>query len=135
MSEHKLTRNQNLVLDALAGADAPLSAYAILDQLRSEGIRAPLQVYRALDKLQELGLCHRLESLSAFVACAQGGHAHAHADGALTAFAICETCGRVEEFADPVVAERLAAWAGETGFSPHHTTVEIRGRCRGCGAA
>ena len=132
MSEHNLTRNQNLVLDVLADAEAPLSAYSILDHLRADGIRAPLQVYRALDKLQQLGLCHKLESINAFVACA---HEHAHEKGALTAFAICEKCGRVDEFADPVVAERLAAWAHHTGFATDHATIEIRGRCKDCMSA
>ena len=31
-------------------AEAPLSAYDILDKLRDDGLRAPLQVYRALEK-------------------------------------------------------------------------------------
>src|SRR5690606_9624291 len=72
-----LTRNQTLVLDALEKADAPLSAYTILDRLRGDGLRAPLQVYRALEKLLSAGLVHRLESLNAFVACARP-HCHAH---------------------------------------------------------
>ena len=38
---------------AVSQAEAPLSAYTILDQLRDDGFRAPLQVYRALDKLLE----------------------------------------------------------------------------------
>jgi len=65
-----LTRNQELVLGTLAHAHAPLSAYDILDRLRPDGLRAPLQVYRALEKLTERGLAHRLESLNAFVCCA-----------------------------------------------------------------
>ena len=73
-----LTRNQELVLGTLAHATAPLSAYDILDQLRDEGLRAPLQVYRALDKLTERGLAHRLESLNAFVCCADA-HCHGRA--------------------------------------------------------
>ena len=36
-----LTRNQSLVLEALADAKGPLTAYAILDQLRDRGMRAP----------------------------------------------------------------------------------------------
>ena len=63
-----LTRNQTMVMAALTKSQAPMSAYAILNQLREHGFRAPLQVYRALDKLGELGLVHRLESLNAFVA-------------------------------------------------------------------
>ncbi|MBD8065555.1 transcriptional repressor [Devosia sp. PTR5] len=123
-----LTRNQGLVLGALTGSGAPLSAYDILDQLRSEGLRAPLQIYRALDKLVERGLAHRLESLNAFVACTD---AHCHRKG-LIAFAICESCGKVDEFADTVIEERLAAWAGSTGFTVGRTTMEIRGRCAAC---
>jgi Fur family zinc uptake transcriptional regulator len=126
-----LTRNQHLVLDALTGAMGPLSAYGILDRVRGDGIKAPLQIYRALDKLVAMGLAHRLESLNAFVACA---HSDDHHEG-LAAFAICETCGRVDEFADSVVEERLASWSGATGFKAERTTIEIRGHCRDCVAA
>jgi len=124
----ELTRNQSLVLERLSTSEAPLSAYAILDQLRGDGIKAPLQVYRALDKLLEQGLAHRLECLNAFVACADG---HCHRQG-LIAFTICETCGNVTEFADDVVKERLDKWASSKGFSPSRTSIEIRGTCNAC---
>lgn len=123
-----LTRNQELVLGALNASTAPLSAYDILDKLRTEGLRAPLQVYRALDKLVDRGLAHRLESINAFVACAD---AHCHRKG-LIAFAICESCGKVDEFADEVIEERLGAWARSGGFKVERTTMEIRGRCAEC---
>ncbi|HHY49051.1 MAG TPA: transcriptional repressor [Alphaproteobacteria bacterium] len=129
----ELTRNQNLVLATLNAASAPLSAYDILDRLRSEGLRAPLQVYRALDKLIEHGLAHRLESLNAFVCCA---NTERHAGtGGLAAFAICEDCGRVDEFADDVVEERLGEWASAHDFTAIRTTIELRGRCGACGRA
>ncbi len=128
---HDLTRNQHLVLSTLTGATGPLSAYGILDRVRGEGIKAPLQIYRALDKLVEMGLAHRLESLNAFVACAHAEAAHA----GLAAFAICESCGRVDEFADAVVEDRLAAWSRGTGFKADRTTIEIRGHCKDCVAA
>ena len=123
-----LTRNQELEMGALNGAPAPLSAYDILDLLRAEGLRAPLQVYRALDKLVERGLAHRLESLNAFVACADE---HCHRKG-LIAFAICESCGKVDEFADAVIEQRLGDWASKTGFKVERTTMEIRGKCAEC---
>lgn len=126
-----LTRNQGLVLGTLTESSGPLSAYDILDRLRIEGLRAPLQVYRALDKLVERGLAHRLESLNAFVACAD---AHCHRKG-LIAFAICEGCGKVDEFADAVIEERLGDWAGAEGFKVERTTMEIRGKCSECQAA
>jgi Fur family transcriptional regulator, zinc uptake regulator len=127
----ELTRNQHLVLDALNQSGAPLSAYDILDRLRGDGLRAPLQIYRALDKLVERGLAHRLESLNAFVACADS---HCHRKG-LIAFAICDGCGKVDEFADDVIEDRLGAWAGRTGFKVERTTMEIRGKCQACALA
>lgn len=125
-----LTRNQELVLGALAHADGPLSAYDLLDRLRDDGLRAPLQVYRALDKLTERGLAHRIESLNAFVCCADGG-CHRQAGG-IAAFAICTSCGRVDEFTDAEVGERLAGWATAQGFGLERTTIELRGVCAGC---
>ena len=124
----ELTRNQSLVLDKLEHAAGPLSAYALLDLLRDDGFRAPLQVYRALDRLMKDGLVHRLESLNSFVACT-GEHGHIHG---MTAFAICESCGQVAEFADPVVGKRLESWVAESGFRPHRAVIEFRGHCARC---
>lgn len=126
-----LTRNQELVLGALAHAKGPLSAYDILDELRPAGLRAPLQVYRALDKLTERGLAHRLESLNAFVCCAD---AHCHRSGSI-AFAICEGCGKVEEFADPAIEQKLQGWSKASGFVPNRMTIELRGKCKDCAKA
>ncbi len=126
-----LTRNQTLVLDRLEKSEGPLSAYALLDQLRDDGFRAPLQVYRALDTLMKSGLVHRLESINSFVAC----HGHHHHDHGITGFAICETCGQVTEFTDPVVSERLEAWAQATGFKASKAAIELRGTCGKCASA
>ncbi len=126
-----LTKNQSLVMGALARSDGPLSAYTILDQLRDSGFRAPLQVYRALDKLVEFGLVHRLESLNAFVACRHPG-CEGHET---TAFMICERCGVVSELTDGALAMRLKHLAVEAGFGLKKSTIELRGICRGCQAA
>ena len=133
MSEQttSLTKNQEMVLGALNQAKMPMSAYAILDELRGEGFRAPPQVYRALEKLVAGGLVHRLESLNAFVACS---HEDCH-DSGLIAFAICEQCGLVSEFSDQEVSKRLTHWIAEHEFTNTKTTIEIRGDCRDCSAA
>ena len=127
-----LTRNQDLVLKTLNGAEAPLSAYDILDRLRDDGLRAPLQVYRALDKLIEHGLAHRLESINAFVCCADAD-CPPRASGT-AAFAICADCGRVDEFSDAEVVARLGQWAATSGFALERTTIELRGHCAECRA-
>ena len=133
MNEHvhaseKLTKNQSLVLGTLEKADAPLSAYTILDKLRTEGLRAPLQVYRALEKLVEFGLAHRLESLNAFVACRHsgcGGHK-------TIAFMICDQCGHVREISDNALAGQLQLLAKKDRFAMKTSTVELRGICGEC---
>jgi len=126
-----LTRNQQLVMGALAAEAAPLSAYALLDRLRDDGLRAPLQIYRALEKLIEQGLVHKLETVSAFVACA---HPHKH-DDETVAFTICDKCGHVEEFADPDVIAGLSRHAKRRRFAVSRAIVELRGTCGACLAA
>ncbi len=132
MTTPMLTKNQSLVFDVLTKAEAPLSAYTILDKLRDQGFRAPLQVYRALDKLLEYGVVHRLESINSFVACAHPNEdCHSHG---LVAFAICESCGQVIEFHDHEVDHRLMDWLKLQKFKAEKSTIEIRGHCANCAA-
>ena len=123
-----LTRNQTLVLDKLTRNDQPMSAYTLLDELRSDGLKAPLQVYRALDKLMAQGRVHRLESISAFVAC-QHPDCQSHA---ATVFMICEKCGKVSEQANAGVAKALAIVALADGFVVEKMSIELRGACGKC---
>jgi len=129
-SESELTKNQSLVMKALSAANGPMSAYAILDELRDEGFRAPPQVYRALDKLVEFGLVHRLESLNAFVACQLSSCDGDKKETVL--FAICEQCGRVEELVSNRLENAVQALAAEIDFSLNRSVVELRGLCAAC---
>lgn len=125
-----LTKNQLRVLEKLEASSGPLSAYTLLDLLRDQGFRAPLQVYRALDGLMTAGFVHRLESMNAFVACAEP-HDHSHR---MIAFAICDKCGQVSEFSDEVIGKQLDAWVGSTGFAAKKAVIEFRGTCAKCAA-
>jgi Fur family transcriptional regulator, zinc uptake regulator len=125
---HDLTRNQQLVYDAMQHANEPLSAYTLLDKLRCDGLKAPLQIYRALDKLVEHGLVHRLETLNAFVACQ-----HAHDDTkSATVFMICENCGAVAECSNACLSGDLLELAAGNGFNVAKTSIELRGKCGKC---
>lgn len=128
-----LTKNQTLVLEALKSSSSPLTAYALLDQLRPSGLRAPLQVYRALDRLIEQGSVHKLQSINAFMACCQS-HDHGHHHG-VAGFAICDSCGQVSEFEDHDICHRLEDWANSTGFAVEKSAIELHGRCASCAAA
>jgi len=123
-----LTRNQQLVLTELNDAETPLSAYTLLDNLRTQGLRAPLQIYRALEKLMIAGLVHRLESLNSFVACQ---HAHCHHHKTI-AFTICDDCDRVSELSDDELSKMIGTIASNNEFRLEHSVVELRGRCQAC---
>ena len=122
----KLSRNQTEILSCLRKAKEPMSAYAILDRVRTSGISHPPTVYRALNDLMLKGMVHRLESRSAFIACGHGG-----CDGKF-AFAICRQCGKVVEIllSDDDQAALLALAPDE--IEPDQVTVEIAGLCEAC---
>lgn len=126
-----LTRNQALVMDALEQAKAPLSAYALLEQLRASGLRAPPQVYRALETLVAQGRVHKLESLSAFVAC-QHPQCSAHR---AAVFMICDACGAVVEKAETPLGDEVLRMARHDGFRLQGASIELRGMCPACAKA
>lgn len=131
LHEPVLTRNQRIVLDALSDAEAPLSAYGLLERIGGQGIKAPLQVYRALDKLIEHGFVHRVESINAFVACSHRDEHHQQP----VAFAICNSCGCVAEFLETSVRRSLEQWSRGHGFKAERVTLELRGLCENCDGA
>ncbi|MBB3951549.1 Fur family transcriptional regulator [Aureimonas jatrophae] len=129
--DRPVTRNEELVLAALKRADAPQTAYQLLDALRDDGLKAPPQIYRALRSLGARHLVHRLDSLNAFVACA---HHHEH-DAKTLVFMICTNCGRVSEFTDQGLDRLLREAAVQRGFLAQDAAVEVRGLCDLCHAA
>jgi len=126
----KLAPNHRTVFAALRKAGRPVTAYEIIDAVRSSGISAPPTVYRALNRLIDEGLAHRLESLNAFVACS---HADGHAGAVI--FMICNDCGASCEVIDAGVADRLYERCEEQDFRYERAAIELRGRCLDCSAA
>ncbi len=119
--------NHVAVYEALKSADQPMTAYGLMDTLRSAGRFAPPTVYRALNRLIREGRAHRIESLNAFVACT---HNDTH-DGPVV-FAICDACGLTSEFSDPALAKVLSNAARSHAFTTDRAMVELHGRCTGC---
>lgn len=105
----------------------PVSAYGILEELRSDNPKmAPTTVYRALNTLMEKGSVHRIESLNAYVACADDGHHHP------SIMSICGDCGTVDERDAPAVFSHLSSALGEAGFTADHHVIEVHGLCADC---
>ena len=117
------------VLELLLAAGEPVKAYDLIARFGEDGQPAmPPTVYRALEFLERKGLAHRIASISAYVACTEGGPAHA------AAFLICDCCGATAEVTAPL-AEGLDRTAREAGYEIVRTTVEAHGRCPACRVA
>src|SRR5689334_14403794 len=126
----RLTEQRRRVLELIWLSHSPVGAYTLLDRLRADGVRAqPPTVYRALEFLVENGLIHRIESLNAYVGCADPDERH------VGQFLICTGCHSAAELDDPGIGTAIAARAKEIGFSVSRATVEIEGLCPNCRAA
>jgi Fur family transcriptional regulator, zinc uptake regulator len=123
----RLTELRRRVLEMVWTSHEPVGAYDILSSLGSDGRRAaPPTVSRALEFLLEQGLVHRIESLNAFVGCADPKAPHSGQ------FLLCTTCGTATEIADAGIQAALAEAAGRAGFRAGHVTLEVKGLCRRC---
>ena len=123
----RLTSLRRQVLELIWSSHAPVGAYDLLRRLSREHERAaPPTVYRALDFLLAQGLIHRIESLNAFVGCAQPATSHAGQ------FLICRDCGLAAELQDRGVDQAIDRGAAALGFVVESRTVELQGLCPGC---
>ena len=126
--QHKLSKNQQIILDLIVKSSEPLKAYSILFNVQKKGINAPLQVYRALDKLVEIGKIHKIESRNAFIACQNSSCQISKA----TAFSICESCENVSEISNSKLSKYLANFADEGGMKYSKYNLEFFGICKKC---
>jgi Fur family zinc uptake transcriptional regulator len=122
----RLTAIRKQVLGLVWQQHSPVGAYDLLEQLRQKGRVAPTTVYRALDFLQQQGLIHRLESLNAFIGCAQPQHPHQGQ------FLICCSCRGLVEIAEPEISRAIDKSAQTADFTPISQVVEVMGICAGC---
>ena len=129
MNSPKSSATELKIHKVLQAAERPLSAYELLDKLRKDGVRSPPTVYRALEKLQGMGLVHRVESLNAFVACCASCEGH---DQALSPFAICSSCGKVQEIHDQTVLRAISKLGRGFLAQINHKVLEISGLCHAC---
>ena len=122
----RMTAPRRRVLEQLLAAGEPVKAYELIARFGEDGQPAkPPTVYRALEFLERKGLAHRIASISAYVACTEGGPAHA------AAFLICDCCGATAEVSSPVAGD-LGRAADAAGYVIERTTIEAHGRCPAC---
>ena len=123
----RLTPLRRRTLEILAEGHRAMGAYEVLERLRSDGLAGqPPTVYRALDFLVAQGFAHRVERLSAFVACAAPGRDHA------PAFLICRSCETVAETPLEPAETGLGDAARSAGFAMEGACIEGVGLCPDC---
>ena len=120
----RFTAPRKQVLSTLLGAKEPMKAYDVVESI---GDVKPMTVYRALDFLAENGLAHRIESLNAYVACAEGHCQHVDSQ-----YLVCDECGKVEELHNHAIDDFIKKKIGNTGFHLTHKTMELHGLCGKC---
>ena len=128
ITNQKLTRNQEIVLNLLENSGEPLKAYSILSDTQKKGIKAPTQVYRALDKLIEIGKVHKIESKNSYVAC-NISNCTAMAS---TSFLICEKCEKVTELEKENLKSFFGGISERLNFEYSDHNLEIFGFCNTC---
>jgi Fur family transcriptional regulator, zinc uptake regulator len=123
----RLTDPRRRVLTLLADAKTPLKAYDLIAKAGADGGAVkPPTVYRALDFLCQIGIVHKIEQDSTYVACSHVGHGH------LAALFVCDICHGVTEVHVGEIESQLSEAASKTGFALAHLVIEGRGQCQNC---
>ncbi len=124
----RLTGLKKQTLGLLWENQHPMSAYSLVRKLARRSGRpvAPTTVYRALAFLEAQCLVAKIQSISAFVPCADPER------GADRIFLLCDDCGHAFEIKDVLVEQQMAREAAELGFSASRSMIEVRGRCASC---
>lgn len=121
----RLTPPRREVLSILLGRKKPMKAYDIVEAAHD---LKPMSVYRALDFLAAQGLAHRIESLNAYVSCAQNHCAHQDSQ-----YLICDNCQTVEELHSHAIDDFISKKISEgPGFKISYKTLELHGTCSRC---
>lgn len=123
----RFTAQRRRVLELVWESHRPVGAYDILEDLNRDGKRhGPPIVYRALDFLIEAGLVHRLDSLNAYIGCADPSHVHAGQ------FLICRECRLVVEMDDNAIEAQIRETAARMQFVAESVGIEVQGLCADC---
>lgn len=120
-----VTQARRAVAEAVASLPSHFEAADLWAELRGKRVSAAT-VYRTLDLLEQAGLLRRVSF----------GEAHAHYEHVLGredhGHLVCQRCGRVLEFADPMLKEVVLQAAQRHGFTLAEAVVQGYGLCSSC---
>ena len=114
------------VFSYLKEQNRPLSAYAIFEGLRMDGLTASKTIHHALKKLLTARKMRQLESLKLWMVCAEEQGA-----GTLP-FATCHEFGNITKHDVSRFPRSIANLSKGIGSTPKHIVFEIHDRCSSC---
>ena len=116
------------VIELLAQQDCCLTAQEIFDRLRASGRQVGIaSVYRVLDLLTSEGLVQRIElgsGIARYEPAYSGGEHHHHL--------VCDSCGKVEAFADRRLEHAIHRLEQASGYVVAGHDVVLHGACGDC---
>jgi Fur family ferric uptake transcriptional regulator len=117
------------VIELLASEPCALTAVEIEDALRATGRpTGRASIYRVLELLLEHGLVERVA-----VGGGQARFERIHPSGAHHHHLVCERCGRLVAFDDPVLERAIDRLSERLGVKVDSHDVLLRGACERCG--
>jgi Fur family ferric uptake transcriptional regulator len=123
---HPLTVQRQLLLELLRDADEHIDAKELYRRasVRDESI-SPATVYRSLNLFKQLGLVdeRRLGKVRCYYEIRQSPE-HQHL--------VCQGCGKIIEFQNPLVGKLIEAVRREHGFNVTKAELYLEGYCPGC---
>lgn len=128
----KLTEKRKRVLTGLLVSGKALSAYDLIEYLRTEYGEAPppTSVYRILDFLSQENLVHKLQLANKYVACSHIACDHKHQ---VPQFLICGECGKVTEIGiEKSTMDSLKTSVKKAGYVLKGPQMELLCLCQEC---
>ena len=119
-------KNTDIVLNIIKKSSRPLTAYSILELLKSKKTVQPMTVYRALNDLMKKSIIHKSNQNKTFLLCN-----HLHNKEHNPAIAICKKCGDTEELKSDLFNSLLKKISIKK-YSFSNYEIEVSTICRGC---
>ncbi len=123
----KVTQERLALLEEIFSTNEHLDADDLLARMKVKRKKVSrATVYRTLDLLVQCGLVRksRLGQEHYFYEKVQPGKHHDHM--------VCTHCGKVMEFWDPEVDQRIRQLCQERSFRPSFYSIQIQGLCADC---
>ena len=122
-----VTKQRSLILDQVFRNHNHFEAEEIVEALKKRELRVSrATVYRTLTHLEDCNLIRKVDL----------GHGHSHYEHILGhehhEHLYCEKCGKIIEFTDPILENRIKKISESNRFKLASHTVQIFGICKEC---